>query len=67
MQLFADFPGDLNKNKKPLKMIWTIYVLKKLNTEIFLIKGGSGTKFPGFLSLENWGGGGGGGESKTKK
>ena len=31
MQLFADFSGYLNKNKKPL---WTIY-LKKLNTEFF--------------------------------
>ena len=41
-------------------MIWTIYVLKKLNIKIFLIKGGSGTQFPGFLSFENWGGGGGG-------
>ena len=40
--------------------------LKKLDIEIFYIRGGSGSWFPGFLFLENWRevGGGGGGVSK---
>ena len=30
MQLFAHLPGRLNKNEKPLAMIWTIYILRKV-------------------------------------
>ena len=40
--------------------------LKKLDIEIFYIRGGSGSWFPGFLFLENWrevGGGGGAGQT----
>ena len=61
MQLFADFSGDLNKNKKPL---WTIS-LKKLNTEIFFLsKEEVVLSSEGFFSQKiggGWGKGGGGG------
>ena len=39
--------------------------LKKLDIEIFYIRGGSGSWFPGFLFLENWREVGGGGAYKS--